>query len=345
MQTCVPPADQNQPPQMLSQTGCMDPDDPKILARSVIAYEVNSPLWSDGADKLRGMALPMGGKIHVKNCAASPAECPGMRDYADDGKWVLPVGTVMVKSFLFDSKFLETRLLVRFDATTWVGYTYEWNEAQTDATLVGTERDEVMFVTGQRTVHWRFPSRRDCMKCHLEGASFALGTETSQMNRVVGGMNQIDKLAALDAFDAPVPKPYKAALVAPYPSQAGSPPANATLEQRATSYLHANCSFCHRPNDEVDCTSEPCLDLRFGLPLASRSVCDVAPGKGDFGIAGAATLSPGRPAQSIMSYRMRTKADDDLGNYGRMPQIASYVVDQMAVDLVNSWITSIAACP
>lgn len=345
MQTCVPPADPTQPPAKLSQTGCVNANDPKTMAPSVVPYEVNSPLWSDGADKLRGIALPMGGKIHVKNCGSNPAECPEMRDHTDDGKWVMPVGTVMVKSFLFDGKFLETRLLVRSDQTTWAGFTYKWDEAQTDATLVWTERDEMMFATGQRTVHWRFPSRRDCVKCHLPDASDTLGTETAQMNRVVGGMNQIDRLAAMDAFDAPVPKPYKAALVVPYPSQAGTPPASATVEQRATSYLHANCSFCHRPNDDVDCTSEPCLDLRFGLALKDRSICNIAPGKGDFGIAGAALLSPRTPAQSMMHYRMSAPPDDDLGKHGRMPQIASYVVDQAAVDLIGNWITSVTACP
>lgn len=340
MQTCVPPADPAQPPAKLSQTGCVNATDPKTMAASVVPYEVNSPLWSDGADKVRGLALPTGGKIHVKNCAAAPAECPEMRDHTDDGKWVMPVGTVMVKSFLFDGKFLETRLFVRFDATTWGGFTYKWDEAQTDATLVWTERDEMMFATGQRTVHWRFPSRRDCVKCHLPDASDTLGTETAQMNRVVGGTNQIDRLAAMDAFDAPVPKPYKAALVAPYP-----PSGSATVEQRATSYLHANCGFCHRPNDDVDCTSEPCLDLRSGLALKDRSICNVAPGKGDFGMAGAMLLSPGQPTLSMMHYRMRALPDDDQGKHGRMPQIASYVVDQAAVDLIGNWITSVTACP
>ena len=344
-QTCVPPADQEQPPQKLSQTGCVNPADPKLLAASVIPYEVNSPLWSDGAEKLRGVALPVGGKIHVKNCAANPSECPGTRDAADDGKWVLPVGTVMVKSFLFDGKFLETRLLVHYDATTWAGFTYKWDEAQTDATLVWTERDEMMFATGQRTVHWYFPSRRDCVKCHLPEANDTLGTETAQMNRVVGGMNQIDRLAALGAFEAPVPKPYKAALVAPVPTQAGSPPAGATVEQRATSYLHANCSFCHRPIDGVDCTAEPCFDARFGLPFGSRMMCNVVPSKNDFGIAGAVILSPGSPAKSIMSVRMAAPPDDNDGKHGRMPLIASYVVDQPAVDLINSWISSITSCP
>jgi hypothetical protein len=350
-QTCVPFADKDQPAQKLSQTGCMSPTDPKVLAASVIPYEINSPLWSDEADKARGMALPAGGKIHVVSCSANPAECPGSRDSADDGKWVLPVGTVMVKSFLFDGKLLETRLLMHFDATTWAGYTYKWDEAQTDATLVGADRDQVTFKTGQRMVDWHFPSRQDCRTCHLSdtgNAKYAvLGAETSQFNRVVGGSNQLDKLAAMGAFEAPVPKPYKPALVTPTTSQLGSPPPSATVEQKATSYLHANCSFCHRPPDPeyIDCTTDPCLDLRAGLPLASRHLCNVAPTKGGFGLTDPKILAPGHPELSVMSIRMKAAPDDGGGKHGRMPLIGSYVVDPQAVDLIGSWITSITMCP
>jgi len=53
----------------------------------------------------------------------------------------MPVGTVMVKSFGFDGKLIETRLLVHPDATTWNGYSYKWNEAQTDATVVPADED------------------------------------------------------------------------------------------------------------------------------------------------------------------------------------------------------------
>jgi hypothetical protein len=344
-QTCVPPADKTQPATKLSETGCVSPTDPKKLAASVIPYEVNSPLWSDGADKIRGMALPDGGKIHVKNCAANPAECPSTRDRTDDGRWVMPPGTVMVKSFLFDGKLVETRLWVSFDAKTWVGYSYKWDEAQTDATYVGTQRDQVSFATGQRTVDWHYPSRKDCETCHVEAAGYALGTETAQFNRVVGGVNQVDALTALGAFDAPPPKPYKAALVAPVPSQSGTPPANATIEQRATSYLHANCSFCHRPADDIDCTAEPCQDLRFGLMLSERNLCNVAPSKNDLGVTGAKNLVPGTPEQSLLWVRMTRPPDDSDGKHGRMPLIASYVVDQPAVDLIGSWISSITTCP
>ena len=345
-QTCVPFTDMNQPIQMLSQTGCMSPTNPTALAPSVIPYEVNSPLWSDGADKTRGMALPNGAKIHVVNCSANPSECPGSRDYADDGKWKLPVGTVMVKSFLFDGKLLETRLFMHFSATTWGGFSYKWDVAQTDATLETNNRDEESFATSQRTVDWHFPSRDDCMTCHIPDKGYAvLGLETAQMNRVVSGSNQLDKLQALGAFEAPIPTPYKAALIQPTTSQLGSPPASATVEQRATTYLHANCAFCHRPDDNVDCTSDPCLDLRFGLPLASRNICNVTPAKGGFGLTTPVTLAPSHPEFSVMSIRMKAPPDDSSGRHGRMPYIASYVVDQQATALIDSWITSITACP
>jgi uncharacterized repeat protein (TIGR03806 family) len=346
-QTCVPFADLTQPIQKLSQTGCVNPSDPTKLAASVIPYEVNSPLWSDGADKTRGMALPNGAKIHVVNCSANPSECPGANDGADDGKWKFPAGTVMVKSFLFDGKLLETRLLMHPTATTWAGFTYKWDEAQTDATLEGDARDETSFSTGQRTVDWHFPSRMDCVTCHVPDLGYGvLGPETAQMNRVVGGSNQLDELQAMGLFEAPIPTPYKTALIQPTTSQLGSPPASASLEQRATTYLHANCSFCHRANPgDVDCGTDPCLDLRYGVPLANRSICNVTPAKGGFGLTNPVSLAPGHPELSVMSIRMKAPPDDGTGRHGRMPLIASYVVDQQAVDLIDSWITSITACP
>jgi hypothetical protein len=320
----------------------MDATTPTALASFVIPYEVNSPLWSDGANKARGMRLPPGGKIHVKNCAATPSECP--QGTADDGKWVFPVGTVMVKSFLFDGKTLETRLFVRANATTWVGYSYAWDEAQTDATIVPDDRVEVMFHTGQHTIDWHYPSRMDCMTCHVMTAGSSLGPSTAQMNRAMAGgnTNQIDALAAMSLFDATVPKPYQAALVPPYPSQAGSPPASATVDDRARSYLQANCAFCHRPDDYVF----PNFDLRAGVALKDMGICNVVPYKGDQGIGNSAMiLAAGSPANSVMVQRMTAPPADSGGNYGRMPKVASYVVDQMAVDLITSWITSITTCP
>ena len=383
--TCSPPPDIRCPYPKLSQTGCVDPANPLQLAASVVSYEVNSPLWSDGALKTRGMHIPAGKKIHVKDCAKNADECkvgdpanpPNFLPPYDDGKWVFPVGTVMVKNFMFPDtsvksgmRFIETRLMIHLDETTWVGYGYQWNDAQTEATIVPDAASDptfleagadvavqakvnVMTAAGKKTITWNYPDRAACMKCHLDTENnvpyppivtggFVLGAETIQMNRIVTAangvdkINQIDKLKALGLFDVPPPMPYKAALVAPYPGQAGAPPANATLDQRARSYLHANCSFCHRPEFPLYTS----MDLRYDVPLNSTNICNVMPEKGDQGVMDALRVIPGDPMKSVMWLRMNAQPDtlDQLERHGRMPQLATYVIDTDAVALISNWI-------
>lgn len=335
---CSPPAKINAPIEKLSDTGCMDPKDPTKLASFVLPYEVNSPLWSDSADKSRGMRVPDGKKIHAKDCAKEPSLCS--QGPADDGKWVLPVGTVMVKNFMFDDKLVETRLFVHFDASTWVGYSYQWNEGQTEATIVPDARTQVTFNTGKRMVDWHYPSRVDCMLCHNPQGGSTIGPETAQMNRVVNGKNQIDTWQAMGLFDAPPAKntdgTYKVKpLVLPYPGQLGTPPAGSTVEEKTRSYLHANCAFCHRPDGDF----MP-LDLRRDTPFKDMGLCNVTPTKGDVGVIGALNLVPGMPDKSVMYLRMNA-SDTQL----HMPRIATYHIDDQGVKLVSDWITSITSCP
>jgi uncharacterized repeat protein (TIGR03806 family) len=332
--TCAPPVAKDAPYARLSETGCVDPAHPTQFSSRVLPYEVNSPLWSDSADKTRGMVLPSDGKIRVLDCAVTPAECA--QGPADSGRWIFPPGTVMIKNFLFDGKFVETRLFVQFSDKSWVGYSYAWNEAQTDAILVPSERMPVTFNTGKRSVDWTMPSRKDCMKCHLPEAGFVLGGETAQLNRVVDGTNQIDRWEAQGLFEEAPAKPYQAALVTPYPGPLGSPPANATLEQKARSYLHANCAFCHRTDG-----AGPSFDIRSGLSLADTQTCNMPPTKGDQGVVGALLITPGKPETSIMYLRMETVE----ANSGRMPPIASAHADADGLKLVGDWIKSISACP
>ncbi|HEY2900845.1 MAG TPA: hypothetical protein VGL59_09740, partial [Polyangia bacterium] len=338
--SCAPPADIRCPYPKLSQTGCIDSSpfsDAKIpikMASVVVPYEVNSPLWSDGAFKTRGMRLPATGKIHVKDCTKNPTECEVLdpntlkccAPTADDGKWVLPVGTVMVKNFMFPDtsrpsgyKLVETRLFIHLDhkaevqgvSTEWVGYGYQWDDAQTDATIVGSLLDgsdigvsavfHVAPTMGAATqpITWDYPSRLDCITCHTAitpattpTSGYTLGPETAQMNRIASGdtMNQIDKFAASAMFETAPAQPYKTALVAPYPGQSGSPPAGATLDQKARSYLHANCAFCHRPDGKWSG-----FDVRYDVPLKSTAICNALPGKGDLGVTGATLLTPKNP--------------------------------------------------
>jgi hypothetical protein len=317
----------------------MDSTNVTRFAAAAWTYEVNSPLWSDQADKERAFVLPPGGKIKVLTCATQPSAC---LDAADDGKWVLPVGTTLLKNFGFDGKVVETRLLVALPNATWVGYSYQWNEAQTAATLVPSAGASITFNTGARAVDWTFPSRRDCNECHTRSAGWSLGLETAQMNRVpvsaAGGtqnqQNQIDRFAAAGLFESAPAKPYKAALVTPYKGQAGSPPSSATVTERARSYLHANCAFCHRPDGEFKT-----IDLRYDIGFKETSLCNTIPAKGTQNVDGATNLTPGHPELSVTWLRMNTL------DMGRMPPLASYVLDEDAIALVGDWIAGIAACP
>jgi uncharacterized repeat protein (TIGR03806 family) len=329
---CTPPVDIDAPIEKLSLTGCMSQTDTTKFADRVIPYEVNSPLWSDSADKQRGFVIPAGKTIHVKDCVATPAECV---DSADTGKWVFPVGTVLLKNFLFNSKLVETRLFVRHDEQTWVGYSYQWDAAQTDATVVPDERRRIMFDSGAGMVSWTYPNRTDCMKCHNAAGGFSLGPETRQLNRMVGTSNQIDAFKAKNLFDAPPSAPYQAALVDPL----GSTPADDTArDQQARSYMHANCAFCHRP-DNLDLGALT-IDLRLDKTLKQTNLCNADPVKGDQGVPTAKLLTPNDPEQSITWLRMKAMEDE-----GRMPQIGTYQVHTAAVTLIGDWIKSIKACP
>ncbi len=52
-------------PARLSETGCFDPGDATRPLPALLPYTVNAPLWSDGADKDRWLALPDGARIRV----------------------------------------------------------------------------------------------------------------------------------------------------------------------------------------------------------------------------------------------------------------------------------------
>ena len=149
-------------PTLLSQTGCVDSDDVTRMAEGLIPYEINAPFWSDGAVKSRYFAIPDDATITLEQ----------------DGEWTFPNNSVVVKNFTLNGRLVETRLLVRHLDGSWAGYSYEWNDTQTDASLVldGKTRD----IDGQTYI---FPSSSQCMSCHTAVAGSVLGLETRQINR------------------------------------------------------------------------------------------------------------------------------------------------------------------
>lgn len=166
-------------PRKLSETGLFTAVKGHVVDPALIPYSVNAPLWSDGAFKERFIALPGDSQI----------------EFGTSRGWNCPEGTVLVKTFALERKAgdaasrqrIETRLMTK-QQNEWVGYTYLWNEEQTEALLVGKEGADREFVMEdldgkQRTLKWHYPSRAECMVCHSRASNFVLGLCEMQMNK------------------------------------------------------------------------------------------------------------------------------------------------------------------
>ncbi|MFT5525987.1 MAG: putative repeat protein (TIGR03806 family) [Pirellulaceae bacterium] len=174
-------------PRRLSESGLFRNVAKHELVAGAIPYGVNSPLWSDGAHKLRYIVLPPATDAYDRVVSAKI-------EVTNEGSWNLPEGTVLVKSFALDleddnpqsRRWIETRFLV-LQQGEWAGYSYQWDDAQTDAMLVeaeGQAKDfEIRGDGGVRTQKWHYPSRTECMVCHSRAAKYILGISTAQLNR------------------------------------------------------------------------------------------------------------------------------------------------------------------
>lgn len=295
----------------LSETGCVNNTKPKQAASGMIPYAVKNPLWSDGADKERFLSLPNNTQVTL----------------ASNGDFNFPVGSVLMKHFKFGEKFVETRLFAHGELG-WQGFSYEWNDAQTDATLLSEAKDKTV-----SDLVWHFPSPGQCMECHTSVAGFSLGLETKQLNGefVYPGAktaNQLTTLAHVGIFSSPLSNAHKTEKL----FSLGD--ANATVQQKARSYLHSNCSNCHQPNGPTAVS----LDLRYSTPLAQMKVCNLVPATGDLGIANAKILAVGDPTKSILLKRMQVLDDN------QMPPVARSVVDTQAIQVISDWIAGITTC-
>jgi uncharacterized repeat protein (TIGR03806 family) len=305
-------------PGLLSETGLFA--DPASLepAPGLIEYEVNSPLWSDGARKRRWIAL-------------AGVQTIG---FAAVGAWTFPAGTVLVKHFEIDTgpasvKRLETRVLVRH-AAGWQGYTYRWRDDGSDADLLAGTQTATFTVDdgagGEEERTWFFPGRTDCLRCHTEAAGWVLGVRTAQLNRDFAYPemtdNQLRAWNHIRLFGRDI------GAAGQYPALADPLDAAAPIEARARSYLDANCAMCHLPSGPAPGG----IDLRAATPLAQTGTLDVVPSDGDLGLEDARRIAAGAKESSVLWERMRRL------DATRMPPLASRAVDEDAVEIIGQWV-------
>jgi uncharacterized repeat protein (TIGR03806 family) len=314
------PADPADLPPLLSQTGVFRSPADLTPSRGLVPYDVNAPLWSDGAAKRRWIALPGDARI----------------GFAPTGEWTFPVGTVFVKHFEIGGRRLETRLLRVDETGNGYGVTYRWRGDGQDAELLAdglTEEVSVPTAAGSKAVKWSYPSRNDCLSCHTAVAGFVLGVKTRQLNGPfpypATGVtdNQLRTWGHLGMFRAP-PREGDIGrldrLVAA--GDRAAPP-----ERRVRSYLDANCAHCHRPGG-----ARGLFDARYDTPLAGQGLVNGEVAAADLGVRDPKVVCPGSLERSMVYERMNRRRD-----VFNMPPLGTNQVDQAAAAVVAAWINEL----
>jgi uncharacterized repeat protein (TIGR03806 family) len=303
-------------PTKLSQTGVFADTATLAPTAGLRPYDLRWPFWSDGADKQRWLVLPEGGQI----------------EHDPEGAWGFPVGTAVVKHFeiaIDDAKpdvkrRLETRVMVH-ERRGWAGYTYRWNEAQTDADLVTTPFNEAIEVVRggkSQRIDYYYPAGSDCLRCHTVSHGEILGVRTRQL---AGGPDSVLARWAADGLFAKSIGDATRFAAHPRPDDA-----SASVDAKARAYLDVNCAICHHPGGPAPGS----MDLRVTTSLADAGMLRV---NAEQPVAGAGELriDPGNHAAS--SLWLRTTARDQR----RMPPLASNVIDEGGAALLEAWIDSL----
>jgi hypothetical protein len=376
-------------PRKLSETGLFQSVAAHQLAPGAIPYSVNSPLWSDGTYKERYLVLPPStaklDEAAKPNEAAKPDtsakdNTAARIDFTPRGSWNFPDRTVLVKSFAIDTpstdggpsrRWIETRLFTRQEGE-WAGYSYIWNDEQTDATLVGAAGTDRVYEEAEGgSLAWHYPSRAECMVCHSRAANFVLGLSTEQLNRTHeyprGALNQLAMFERLGLFR--VDWQSQAAQQAKEEIAAAGLSGDAlesAIAKHTDSRGQRSCIpsmlLAHAPGESeqlvdpgdenapiekrarsylhANCAQchQPAgggnaqIDLRYFASQKDFNAIDVAPMHDAYGMASAKLVAPGDPERSLLLVRMSRRGP------GQMPQLATTKIDEAGAAVIRRWI-------
>ena len=201
----------------------------------------------------------------------------------------------------------------------WQRFSYQWNDAFTEATLVpgATSARKFFGFTdgGADAGHWQvYPSRRECLRCHNPTAGTVLGPQAAQLQRNVdyGAL-------ATNQFGVWLQGVFEPAEFPPVNPLSSPGDVSEPLGKRARSSLAANCAHCHQPGAEGSTR-----DYRWETPTRDGGLCD--------------DVLPGDAGYSRLHLRMAAR------DGGQMPPIATERVDTSALSIVDEWINSMATC-
>jgi len=340
-------------PAQLSDWHVVEARDGRLqLNQNVVPYDLNTPLFTDYAHKLRTIWMPAGTSA----------------TYSATDTFDFPVGTIISKTFFYPLpkgtsrqanevarsydvshdfagagldlghvQLIETRLLVRRQDG-WTALPYVWNAAQTEATLQPT--GAVLPLTlvaddgGREDFNYVVPDRSQCASCHasdmLSHALQPIGPKARHLNRSYhyadGDQNELAELARvgyLSGAPAPADAPRNANWMDP----------QAPLDARARAYLDINCGHCHNPQGAANTTG---LSLTSATPEDRHlGICKpptaAGRGTGDHFF----DIVPGKPDDSIMPYRLGSTEPGTM-----MPELGRSTVHREGLALIRAWIAA-----
>lgn len=280
-------------------------------ADGVLPYTLNTELFADHASKHRFIRLPEGTSM----------------TYMDHEVLEFPQGTLIVKTFSYpDStgeRLLETRIQ-EFGPKGWHGFSYQWNDEQTEAHLVlGGARTHGM----SEGETYEIPNANQCLSCHEQNGTFLpLGPTARNLNRE----GQLQRWA-------------KTGVLAGMPAHEGIPvlpvwndPETGSLDARARAWLDVNCAHCHNPVGSARTSGLDLSDSQLNPAKIGVMKTPIAAGQGSGGRS--YDIVPGKPEESILLYRIESDEPSI-----RMPTLGRNQADQEAIELIRAWIASMPA--
>jgi hypothetical protein len=290
-------------------------------------------LWSDGAQKSRWIYLPPGQKIDVTNL----------------NEWVFPVGTKLWKEFSLTIggtlKKVETRLIHKTGAASWVTTTYVWNDMQTSATRLTTGMKPFpgtanMAVAGSSTTGYtgyELLADTQCMTCHQGHKDRVLGMEailmaSPQATGLTYAMLQSQGLFTSSNTNKTV---LAAALQIP----------GVTQEQDALGDLQANCGVCcHNANQQPTVGR---LHMRIEIDNTAQAAPAMVKLTSSYttGVNVASTYTPPMPSGNYYRFRPTDSThstvyyrDGQRESVAAMPPLASHAISDMLLARTKAWI-------
>lgn len=304
----------------------------QVPAEGVIPYSLNTPLFSDYAEKSRFLVLPEGAQIGY-----DPGEV-----------FDFPVGTTLIKTFYFPNDFrnpsrgkqlVETRLLMH-EASGWKALTYVWDKDQKDAYLeVAGETVDVSYtyLDGKKYRHkFLVPNLNQCKGCHsFNEKLLPIGPSARQLNghfngwsQPVSEQNQLLAWKDLGILDG-----------LPDLSDVGKVPAwhdpgSGTLNERARAWLDINCAHCHRPEGPANTSGLNLSIHNTDSTLLGINKTPVAAGRGSGGRK--YDIEKGKPGESILLYRIESKDPGVM-----MPELGRTVNHREGIQVIKEWIKAL----